>query len=79
MKPVNNKSLFHFIFDQMEKLDNNSIDPEKAKAQASLASQAHKCLMYEVARTVTQAKLESHNKEFNSSIMLREVETKNFD
>ena len=41
MQPTNNKSLLHFLFDQMEKLDKKEIDVEQAKAQANLAKQAN--------------------------------------
>ena len=36
MTPVNNKSLLHFIFDQMEKLDKNEITVDQTKAQSNL-------------------------------------------
>ena len=79
MKPVNNKSLLHFIFDQMEKLDTNEISVDQAKAQANLAKQANNSLKYELDRVATQMRVEAHNKEFNSSIVLREAESKNFE
>jgi hypothetical protein len=79
MKPVNNKSLLHFIFDQMEKLDKNEIAVDQAKAQANLAKQANNSLKYELDRATTQMKIETHNREFGSSVNLREVESKNFE
>ena len=48
MKPVNNKSLLHFIYDQMEKLDKKEIDVSQAQAQADLAKQANNVLKYEL-------------------------------
>jgi hypothetical protein len=50
MRPTDNKSLLNFIFEQMDKLDRNEIDPEKAKTQAQLAKEANNSLMYEVKR-----------------------------
>jgi hypothetical protein len=79
MKPVNNKSLLAFIFGQMEKLDNNEIDVEKAKAQAHLAKQANNSLKYELDRANTLVKIEQHNRTYQADIILREAESKNFD
>lgn len=79
MKPVNNKSLLHFIFDQMEKLDTNEISVDQAKAQANLAKQANNSLKYELDRVATQMRVEAHNREFNSNLILREAESKNFE
>ena len=39
MKPVNNKSMIAFLFDQMNKLDNGEIDVQKAREQANLSKQ----------------------------------------
>lgn len=79
MKPVNNKSLLHFIFDQMEKLDNNEIDVNQAKAQSLLAKQANNALKYEIDRANTLMKVDLHNRQFSSDIELRNAEGKNFD
>jgi len=79
MKPINNKSLLHFIFDQMEKLDNNTISVDQAKAQANLAKQANNSLKYELDRAVVKMKIEEFNKTASSQIELRECEGKNFD
>lgn len=79
MKPVNNKSLLHFIFNQMEKLDAGEIDTNNAKAQAELAKQANNVLKYELDRANTQMKLEMHRRQTGSSINLREIETKPFE
>ena len=79
MKPVNNKSLLHFIFDQMEKLDKNEIDVNQAKAQAVLAKQANNSLKYELDRTNTLIKVDTHNRENGTAIELRNPEGKNFE
>ena len=79
MTPVNNKSLLHFIFDQMEKLDSGVIDVEKAKAQANLSKQANNALRYELDRAKTKMNLTVHNRQYSDNVELREAETKNFD
>lgn len=79
MKPVNNKSLLHFIFDQMEKLDQNEIDVDQAKAQANLAKQANNSLKYELDRVNVQMRLTEHNAKYKDGTNIREVEGKNFD
>jgi hypothetical protein len=76
MKPVNNKSLIHFLFDQMDKLDNDVISVEKAKAQSDLAKQVNNSLKYELDRAKVRIEIEQHNATFNSDIELREAETK---
>jgi len=77
MKPTNNKSLLHFIFNQMEKLDKKEIDVNQAKTQALLAKQANNALKYELDRANTQMKLAEHNRD-NARIDLREAEGSNF-
>ena len=79
MQPTNNKVLFHFIFDQMEKLSNKEIDTEVAKAQANLAKQANNALNYEIKRADLKMKLRQHNFEYKDNVELRNVEGKNFD
>lgn len=78
MKPVNNKSLLHFIFDQMEKLDKKEIDIDQAKAQALLAKQANNAMNYELDRATVLLKLSEHNRD-NAKVDLRNVEGINFD
>lgn len=79
MKPVNNKSLIHFLFDQMDKLDNDIIDVSKAKAQADLAKQVNNSLKYELDRAKVKIEISQHNATFKDSIELREAETKILD
>ena len=79
MKPINNKSLLHFIFDQMEKLDKNEIDVQTAKAQSLLSKQANNSLRYELERTNTLIKLDEHNRKHGTNIEVRNVEGKNFE
>lgn len=79
MKPVNSKSLLAFVFDQMEKLDNKEIDTAQAGAQSKLIQQANNIIKNEVDRTRVKIQLERHNKEFGSSLVMREIESKNFE
>lgn len=79
MQPVNNKSLLAFVYGQMQKLDNKEIDVDTAKAQASLLHQANGIVNNELKRAKVQMELEKHNKEYNSNLTLREVESKNFE
>jgi hypothetical protein len=78
MKPVNTKSLIHFVFDQMDKLDKKEIDVQTAKAQSDLAKQINNVLKYELDRAKVQISLSEHNKNFNNKIELREIELKDF-
>ena len=79
MKPVNNKSLIHFLFDAMEKLDRNIIDVETAKAQANLAKQVNNSLRYEIDRAKTEMKIKEFNSLHNEDLGLRNVEGKPID
>lgn len=79
MQPVNTKSLLHFLFDQMEKLDKNEIDVPTAQAQASLAKQTNNIFTYELKRAETELKLEQHRRATGSAIKLRNIEAKPFD
>jgi hypothetical protein len=76
--PVNAKSLFHFLCDQMEKLDKKEITVQDAQGQANIAKQLNNLLNYELKRVDTQIKLDQHNFEFKKNIELRDVELKNF-
>lgn len=79
MKPVNSKSLLAFCFDQMEKLDNDEIDVQKAREQSNLIKQANNLLKYELARVVVEMNLSQHNASFRDGLRLRQIESKNFD
>ncbi len=76
MKPSGNKELLHFIFDQMEKLDEGNITVEQAKAQGNLAKQANNALKYELDRANTLMKVDSYNQANGTNIELRDSEEK---
>ena len=79
MKPVNSKSLFSFVCEQMELLNNDVITVEKAKAQSNLAKQANNLLKYELDRAKTLIEIKTPNVDYSDNIELREIESKNFE
>lgn len=79
MKPTNNKSVLHFLFDQMEKLDKKEITVDEAKAQAAIAKQVNNCMKYELDRSKLLMEMENHRRMTGESIDFRNVEGKNFD
>lgn len=79
MVPTNSKSLLHFIFDQMEKLDRKEISVQEGQVQANLAKQVNNLLTYELKRADIQMKLTAHNAVYKDGLRLREVESKNFE
>ena len=79
MTPVNNKSLIAFLFDQMNKLDENLIDVEQAKAQANLAKQVNNAMKYELDLAKVKMEISEFNTKSLVKIDLRNVESKNFE
>ena len=79
MKPINNKSLLHFLYNQMEKLDEKIISVEEAKAQASLAKQVTNVYDHEIKRAKVNLELAKHNKDNDRQIIIRDIEGVNFD
>ncbi len=75
MKPVNSKSLFHHLCNQMEMLDRDEIDVSKASTQAKLVGQCVNLLNYELKRCFLMNQLTSTN----AQDKVREIESKNFD
>ena len=79
MTPVNTKSLLAFVFNQMEKLDSKEIDVDTANAQSKLVQQANNLIRSEHERSRVKMEIIKHNSEYNGNIVLREIESKNFD
>jgi len=79
MKPVNNKSLIAFLFDQMDKLDKNEINVETAREQGNLAKQVNNSMRYELDRAKVKMQLTQHNAIYKDGLDLREAESKNFE
>ncbi len=78
MKPVNNKSMIAFLFDQMDKLDRGEIDVLKAKEQGNLAKQVNNAMKYELDRAKTKMEITKHNAIYKEDLALREIESINF-
>ena len=78
MKPVNNKSLIAFLFDQMEKLDKGEIDTQTAREQSNLSKQVNNAMKYELDRAKVKMELTKHNAIYKDGIDLRDIESKNF-
>jgi len=78
MIPVNNKSMIAFLFNQMDKLDNDEIDVQKAREQGNLAKQVNNAMKYELDRAKTKIELTKHNAIYKDSLDLRDIESKNF-
>lgn len=76
-KPLNNKQLLDFIFQQMENLSDKKISVQEAQAQANLAKQANNLLKYELDRAKTLMKLTEHNINFQNCIKIRDIEQDN--
>lgn len=79
MKPVNTKSLFHFVCDQMEGLATGEVSVEHAKVQSGLAKQAHNFLKYELERTALEIEMRKFNLMHGANVQLRQIEGKPFD
>lgn len=79
MKPVNNKSMIAFLFDQMDKLDKDEIDVSKAKEQGNLAKQVNNAMKYELDRAKVKMELTQHNAVYKDGLDLRDIESKNFE
>ena len=78
MKPVNNKSLVAFLFDQMEKLDKDEINVNKAREYSNLAKQVNNAMKYEIDRAKIKMELTQHNAIYKDGLDLRDIESKNF-
>jgi len=78
MKPVNNKSMIAFLFNQMDRLDKDEIDTQTAREQGNLAKQVNNAMKYELDRAKVKMDLTKHNAIYKDGINLREVESKNF-
>lgn len=73
MKPTNNKSLLHFLFSQMEKLDKKEITVDEAKAMSGLAKNVNTAMKYELDRARVSFEIE----QAKSDVKIREVEVNN--
>lgn len=79
MKPVNNKSLLHFIFETMEKVNNKEITMKEADTIANLASKAISIQRFENEMALTEIKVREFNVKFGSNLEIRKLDAKSFD
>jgi hypothetical protein len=63
----------------MEKLEKNEITVEQAKAQSNLAKQVNNVMKYELDRVNTEMKVILFNKENQTELFLRQIESKSFE
>lgn len=73
MKAQNEKSLFHFILDVMDKVVNDEIDNEKVKSVCDLSKEAQKLLSGERDRVRLLMQLDEHERNFGKRPQLREL------
>lgn len=79
MKPVNEKSLLHHLFEQMDLLQNKVITTEEAVAQAKLSNEASKLFKQEMDRARLIMELQNHEERTGERILMRELASKGFD
>lgn len=78
MKPTNEKSLFHFLLDAMDKVANGEIDFNQAKAITDLSKEAEKLLKGERERCKLEMQMNEHQRNFGKRPHLRELASKGF-
>lgn len=72
MKPVNTRSLFHYLCITLDKIDKGEVDPQTANAISKVVGQANNLLNYELKRAMLMS-----NDEFAKNH--RSLEIKSFD
>lgn len=78
MKPTNEKSLFHFILDTMEKVANGNIDKDQALCITKLSNEATKLLKNEQDRCKLEMQMDEHQRNFGKRPHFRELASKGF-
>lgn len=78
MKPTNEKSLFHFILDTMDKVANGEIDKDQAICITKLSNEATKLLKNEHDRVKLEMQMDEHQRNFGKRPVLRELASKGF-
>lgn len=68
LAPTNNKSLTHFLFEQLGKLDRDEISNDKANAICKMTNEIGKRMDYELKRF----EIQSNNN--NATLKLRDIE-----
>lgn len=78
MKPTNEKSLFHFILDVMDKVVNDQITTDQAQSVAKLSNEATKLLKNEQERVKLEMQMDEHARNFGRRPFMRELASKGF-
>lgn len=78
MKPQNEKSLFHFLLDVMDKVAQDEISAEKAHSICEVSKEAEKLLKGERERVKLLMQLDIHEKEYGKRPDLRELASLGF-
>ena len=78
MKPVNRKSLLHFVFEQMDKLDRNEIDSNRVKDVCNLTQKAINIYKTENDIANTNIKVRDFNLKHGSNAELKNLDAKDF-
>jgi len=73
MKPMNEKSLFHFLCNAMDAVANETMTPAQAREISGLAREAEKLLRGERERTLLFMKMDEHEKQFGKRPVYREL------
>ena len=73
MKPQNEKSLFHFLCDAMDKVANEQMTTAQAREIGGLAREAEKLLRGERERTLLLMKMDENEKMFGKRPVYREL------
>lgn len=79
MKPQNEKSLFHFLLDVMDKAANGEIDYNQVHAICEASKEAQKCLDRELKRADLMLKIADYDRNYGRKIEIRELDAIGWD
>lgn len=78
MKASNEKSLFHFLLDTMDKVVKGEVDKDQALCITKLSNEATKLLKNEQDRVRLEMLMDEHQRNFGKKPHLRELASKGF-
>ena len=73
MKPQNEKSLFHFLCDAMDKVESGELNASQVSSICNLTKEAEKLLRGERERVKLLMKIDEHERNFGKRPQLREL------
>lgn len=73
MKPQNEKSLFHFLLDMMDKVSKGEVESKTINDVCRLSKEAQKLLVGERDRVRLQMELDEHERNYGKRPELREL------